>query len=51
MFIARQQILNKQEQTAAAWERLAKHIPTTKDMHVTKQRCFLRGPRRDVISK
>jgi hypothetical protein len=44
MSVARQQILNKQEKTAAARERLGKHVCAAMDMHVAEERCFLRGP-------
>jgi hypothetical protein len=37
--------------TAVARERLGKHVPAATDSHVTEERCFLRGPCRDVISK
>jgi hypothetical protein len=49
--VAREQILNKHEQRAAAMERHGKHIPAEINMHATEERCFLRGPWRDVISK
>jgi hypothetical protein len=49
--VPRQQILNKQEQTAAAKEGIGKHVPATTHMHATEKRCFLCGPCRDVISK
>jgi hypothetical protein len=32
-FVARQQIPNKQEQTAASWELLDKHVPAATDTH------------------
>jgi hypothetical protein len=51
MSVARQQILNKQEQMTTARERLSKHVPAATDMHVTDEWCFLRGPCWDVISK
>jgi hypothetical protein len=51
MSVARQQILNKQEYTAAARERLSKHVLAAMDMLVAAERCFLHGPCRDVISK
>jgi hypothetical protein len=51
MSVARQQILNKQEYTAAVKKPLGKHVSAATDTHATEVRCFLRGPRRDVISK
>jgi hypothetical protein len=48
---ATQEILNKQEYTAAARERLGKHVPAATDTHAAEERRFLRGPCQDVISK
>jgi hypothetical protein len=43
-FVAREQIFNKQEQTAAAMEWHGKHIPKAMDVHVIDEQCFLHGP-------
>jgi hypothetical protein len=48
--VSRQQILNKQEQTAVAKERLGKYVPAATDTHATEERCFHRGPCRDFTS-
>jgi hypothetical protein len=47
-FVSRQHILNKQEYAAAARERLGKPVLAATDTHATDERCFLRGPCRDV---
>jgi hypothetical protein len=47
----RQHILNKQKYTTSARERLDKYFPAATDTHAREERCFLRGPCRDVISK
>jgi hypothetical protein len=49
--VARQQILNKLEQTAVATERLGKHVPAATDTHATEERRCLRGSCRGVIKK
>jgi hypothetical protein len=43
MSVARQQIINKQGQMAAAMERLDKRAPATTDKHATEEWCFLCG--------
>jgi hypothetical protein len=48
--VASQQILNKQEYTAATRKRHGKDVPAATDTHATEERCFLRGPWPDVIS-
>jgi hypothetical protein len=39
-----QHSLNKQEYTAAARERLGRHVLAAADKHTTEERCLLRGP-------
>jgi hypothetical protein len=34
--------------TVAARERLGEHFPAATNMHATEERCFLRGPFRDI---